>query len=294
MKILIVCGGDSTEREVSINTGKAVLRALGANFEDTECFICRDRKHCIESILNKKPDVVFIALHGGWGENGELQASLDMFGIKYTGSNFEASSLSMNKFATKSIIKSIGIPTAKGMLIKSVKDIDNIDFYPVCLKPNQEGSSVGVEFADNIEETKSKALELLDKFKEVIVEEKLIGKELTVTIVNGKVFPLIEIRPKHGFYDYKNKYTKGSTDYLVPAPLDKRISELCKNIAKAAYDAIGCSGCARVDLILQNNVPYILEINTMPGMTETSLVPKAVKAAGMSFEELVKIMVNEA
>jgi len=292
MKILVVCGGDSSEREVSLKTGEAISNALSVNFDDVECFVCKDKLHCVKSIIEKKPDKVFIALHGSWGENGELQAALDMLGISYTGSDFEASALAMNKFATKSIIKNLGIPSAKAVLIKSIEDIKRLNHYPICLKPNKEGSSVGVEFADNEEQAKQKAVYLLDRFSELIAEEKLIGKEMTATVMGDDVFPIIEIKPKKGFYDYKNKYTKGSTDYIVPAPLDKRVENLCRDVVKKTYDAIGCSGCARVDFILKNNVPYVLEVNTMPGMTQTSLVPKSAKAAGISFEELVKKMVE--
>ncbi len=293
MKIMVVCGGDSREKEVSLKTGNAVFKALGEHFDDIECFVCKDKTHCINYILEKRPDLVFIALHGGWGENGELQASLDMFGIPYTGSGFEASSLAMNKFATKAVVKSVFLPAAKGVLVKSMNETDDIDFYPVCLKPNKEGSSVGVEFANSAEEAKEKLSILLKDFKEIIVEEKLVGKEITVTVLNDKIFPVIEIRPKKGFYDYKNKYTKGATEYLVPAPIEESVEKLCKFVAKKTYDAVGCSGCARIDLILKNNIPYVLEVNTMPGMTETSLVPKAAKAAGIDFGELVRIMVQK-
>ncbi len=292
MKILVVCGGDSSEKEVSLKTGEAISNTLRANFDSVECFVCNDKRHCVRSIIEEKPDKVFIALHGSWGENGELQAALDMLGIPYTGSNFEASALAMNKFATKSIIKNLGIPSAKGVLIKNIEDVEKLNCYPICLKPNKEGSSVGVEFADNKKQAKEKAKYLLERFSELIAEEKLVGKEMTATVMGNEVFPIIEIRPKKGFYDYKNKYTKGSTEYIVPAPLDERVEDLCRAVVKKTYDAIGCSGCARVDFILKNNVPYVLEVNTMPGMTQTSLVPKSAKAAGISFEELVKRMVE--
>ncbi len=292
MKILVVCGGDSKEKDVSINTGKAVFEALKANFDNIECLICKDKKSCILSILNSKPDKVFLALHGGWGENGEIQAALDLLNIDYTGSGFEASCLAMNKFATKSILSNIKIPTAKACLIKDVSDVENVDFYPVCIKPNSEGSSVGVEFADTKEEAKQKIQLLLKDYKELIAEERLDGKELTVTVFNDTVFPIIEIKPKKGFYDYKNKYTKGATEYIVPAQIDKSVEMLCKSVAFKAYKSIGCRGCARVDMILKNNIPYVLEINTIPGMTGTSLAPKSANAAGIEFQELTKMMIE--
>jgi D-alanine-D-alanine ligase len=293
MKIVVVCGGDSNEREVSKKTGKAVFDALRENFDNVVCLKCTDKKNCLESIIESQPDKVFIALHGSWGENGQLQAALDIQGIDYTGSNFEASAIAMNKFATKSLLNSVGLPSAKAVLINGVNDVKNINFYPVCLKPNKEGSSVGVEFAYSKEEALKKFTMLNKQFGEIIAEEKLNGRELTISIFNDTIFPIIEIKPRSGFYDYKNKYTKGATEYIVPANLDADIEKLCKIIAHKAYKTIGCSGCARVDILLQDNVPYILEINTIPGMTETSLVPQAAKEFGIEFSSLVKTMIEE-
>lgn len=293
MKIVVVCGGDSREKDVSLKTGKAVFKALKESFNEVECIVCSNKQGCISSIVDRKPDKVFIALHGGWGENGELQAALDMYDISYTGPGFEASCIAMDKFVSKSIMKNSGLPAAKGVLVKSKDDIGKIDFYPVCLKPNREGSSIGVEFAYSKKEALQKIPHLLDSFKEVIAEEKIDGKELTVTILNKTIFPIIEIKPKRGFYNYENKYTKGSTEYIVPAELSKNIEQLCKNTAYGAYRALGCSSIARVDILLKNNVPYVLEVNTVPGMTETSLVPKAAESYGINFEELVKLIVKE-
>ncbi len=292
MKIVVVCGGNSREKDVSLKSGEAVFNALKMSFNNVECIVCYKKQDCIRSIINSKADKVFIALHGGWGENGELQAALDMYDISYTGSGFEASCSAMNKFVSKSIMKNSGLPTAKAVLVKSEGDIGKIDFYPVCLKPNREGSSIGVEFAYNKNETLQKISHLLNGFKEIIAEEKIDGKELTVSILNKTILPIIEIRPKKGFYDYKNKYTKGSTEYVVPARLDKNVEQLCKKTAYEAYRSLGCSSIARVDILLKNNVPYVLEINTVPGMTETSLVPKAAKSYGINFKELVKFIVE--
>ncbi len=292
-KIVVVCKGDSKEKEVSLKSGKTVYEALLKNFQNVECLECSDKKSCIQEIATKNPDLVFIALHGSWGENGYLQAALDMLNIEYTGSNCESSALCMNKFVTKSILKNINIPTPKGILINNCKDIDDIDFYPVCIKPNSEGSSIGVYFANNKEELFERVKELLKEFKDILIEEKIEGKELTVSVINGKALPIIEIRPKKGFYDYKNKYTAGSTEYIVPAPLGEDITRLCQKLAIRTYQALGCSSAARVDMLIRDNVPYVLEVNTIPGMTATSLLPKAAKSDGISFEDLVKIMALE-
>ncbi len=291
MKILVVCGGNSSEKEVSLNTGRAIFEALKANFSDVDCMECLDKKSCLESIIKYNPDKVFIALHGGFGENGELQAALDMVGIDYTSSSFEASCIAMNKFAAKSIFQKFNIPTAQAQLVRTLEDIEKIDFFPICIKPNKEGSSVGVEFAYNKQDAIDKYLSLHNKFDELIAEKKLEGREITITILKETVYPIIEIKPKKGFYNYENKYTKGATEYIVPAKIEKEIETLCKEIAHRAYKAIGCSGCARVDLILTDNVPFVLEINTIPGMTQTSLVPQSAKASGVTFEEFVKKIV---
>ncbi len=241
--------------------------------------------------MDKRPDIVFLALHGSWGENGEIQAALDMFDIKYTGSSFEASCLAMNKYATKSILKNMNIPAAEAVLLKDKKDLELIDFYPICIKPNKEGSSVGVEFADNNNEA-ILIFDKLEKYGELVAEKKINGRELTVTVLNSEAYPIIEIKPKQGFYDYKNKYTKGATEYITPAELPKNIEKKCMDAALSAYKAIGCSGCARVDIMLENDTPYVLEVNTIPGMTETSLVPKAARVNGVEFSELVKLIVE--
>ncbi len=293
-QILVVCGGDSREREVSIKTGKAVFNALKANFSDIECFTCLTKKECIDGIVKRSPDIVFIALHGGWGENGEIQAALSVMGIKHTGSGYEASALAMNKFVSKCLFRKNDLPAARGVLVRTPEDIEKVDFYPVCIKPNKEGSSIGVEFAENQKELEKIVSRLLPEFSELLIEEKLSGKELTVSIFEERIFPVIEIKPLRGFYNYENKYTKGNTEYIVPAKLPDNITELCKSVAHKAYKTLGCESCARVDIILHHNIPYLLEVNTVPGMTETSLVPKAAKAAGMSFETLTKLMVEEA
>jgi len=294
MRILVVCGGDSEEREVSLSTGQAVFEALKKNFSNVECVACGSLKDCLDKIVNSKPDKVFIALHGGYGENGQLQAALDSLDIKYTGCSFRESVVAMDKFLTKSVLRVKNIPTAEFMLIENLYDIEKVDFYPVCIKPQAQGSSVDVYFAENKEEAVVHVKGVIDKYGTALVERKLTGKELTVGIVFDEILPVIHIKPKNGFYDYKHKYTKGATEYVVPADIGEDVSRLVQNVAYRAYKAIGCRSYARVDIILEGNVPYVLEINTIPGMTETSLLPKAALAKGITFENLVKIIVERA
>ena len=294
MKILVVCGGDSLEREVSLSTGRAVFEALKKSFSDVECVVCGDLKDCIEKIALHKPDKVFIALHGGYGENGQLQAALEGLGIRYTGCSFRESVVAMDKFLTKSVLKAKNIPTAEFRLIESLDEIEKVDFYPVCIKPQAQGSSVDVFFANNQREAYDYVERVIEKYGTALLEKKLNGKELTVGIVYDEILPVIHIKPKGGFYDYKHKYTKGATEYIVPADIGSDISQLVQSVAYKAYKAIGCESYARVDIILEGNVPYVLEINTIPGMTETSLLPKAALAKGITFEKLVRIIVERA
>ncbi len=294
MKVVVVCGGDSSEREVSLSTGKAVFEVLKSNFDNVECVDCPNLKDCINKTVQSNPDIVFIALHGGFGENGQFQAVLESLGIKHTGCSFKESAIAMDKFITKSIFKANNIPTSEFLLIREVSQIKSIDFYPVCIKPQSEGSSVDVYFANNVEEARPHIKNLLNKYGSALIEKKLKGEELTVGIVDDMVFPVINIKPKGGFYDYKHKYTKGATEYIVPANLPKNISNLVQSVAYKAYKSIGCNSYARVDLILEGNIPYVLEINSIPGMTATSLLPKAALAYGINFEDLVKLLVEKA
>ncbi len=294
MSILVVCGGDSSEKEISIKTGTAIFQALSNLKYDAEMFICDSKKDCIETIVKKKPDVVFIALHGGFGEDGTLQAALEMYNIKYTGSNSLSSKICMNKFFTKAILKEYHIPTKKAFLVKSINDIQHIVSFPLCIKPNNEGSSIGIEFAYDKTQLEIACIELFKKFKELLIEEKITGTEVTLSMLNGECLPLIEIAPKKGFYNYENKYTKGATEYIIPARVDKSIIDEINIIGKTIYKALYCKGAIRIDMIIERNVPYVLEVNTIPGMTQTSLLPSAAKSINISFEMLVDRILKSA
>jgi len=294
MSILVVCGGDSSEREVSIRSGGAIHQALLNLKYDAQKYICENKKDCIETILKKKPDIVFIALHGGFGEDGTLQAALEMHNIKYTGSNSLSSKVCMNKFFTKAILKEYHIPTKPAVLAKDIKDIININSFPVCIKPNNEGSSIGVEFAYDNTQLQAKFSELIKQFKELIIEEKITGTEVTLSILNGECLPLIEIAPKKGFYDYQNKYTSGATEYIIPARINQSIINEINRIGKIIYKAFYCKGAIRIDMMIEKNIPYVLEINTIPGMTQTSLLPSAAKSININFEMLVEKILKSA
>jgi D-alanine-D-alanine ligase len=251
-------------------------------------YMCRFR--------DMKFDIVFNALHGGVGENGTLQACLDYLGIPYTGCGAVASALAMNKNLSKILAAAAGIPVIEGLyfdtkILQDAATMDRIENevgFPMVVKPNQQGSSVGVSIVREASELPQalSAAAFLDR--EIIVERYIDGSEITAAILGNEVLPLIEIRPKQGFYDYRNKYTSGASEYLVPAPIDPQTAEAIQSAAMRIYKTLGCSVYARVDFRLAKaGEHYYLEVNTLPGMTSNSLVPKAARAAGIDFEELL-------
>jgi D-alanine-D-alanine ligase len=331
LNVMLVVGGDSAERDVSLDSGKSIyeaIRALGHRVvvvdplhpdvkptEDGNVFFGDAR---IESepprvgseryaarknfltVLNEFEmlgcDIVFNALHGGAGEDGTFQAVLDYLGIPYTGSGSCASAVAMNKELAKRIVSRDGVPVAKQLFIEppNHNEIDiesrvmNTPSLPAVVKPNQEGSSVGVTIVHTKEQL-AEAVETASSFGgPYLIEEYVEGTEVTAARLDGVELPLLEIRPQNGFYDYRNKYTSGACEYLVPAPLDEKVTDAIARSAHAAYKALGCRGYGRVDLRLTpEGDHYFLEVNTLPGMTSNSLVPKAAKAVGIEFAELV-------
>jgi D-alanine--D-alanine ligase len=239
-------------------------------------------------------DIVFNALHGGAGEDGTFQAILEYLGIPSTGSDSRASVLAMNKNLSKQLVSADGVPVAKAVLIApsgradAERKIIGSLALPVVVKPNREGSSVGVSIVSR-EDQLTEALGHAAAFSgPLLVEEYIAGSEVTAAILDEAELPLLEIRPRSGFYDYRNKYKPGACDYIVPAPLEAKLANAISESAHAAYRALGCRDYARVDLrVSKNGRHYFLEVNTLPGMTANSLVPKAARAAGIEFPELV-------
>ena len=296
-KIGVVMGGPSAEREVSLNTGRAIVAALREkNYEVVG--IDLDPPHFVEQLRENGIEVVFNAIHGLFGEDGRLQGALELLGIPYTGSGVLASAVAMDKGISKRLFASSDIPTPRYQLLKRDRGIgadvlqNILDEFapPFVVKPSTQGSTIGLTIVQDEAEL-SVALEKAFSYDtEVLVEEFIDGSELTVGILGGKnpeALPVIEIVPYSGVYDYHAKYTKGATEYFVPARIDAETALLAKSVAINAFESLGCSGVARVDIRLDpSNHPYVLEINTIPGMTETSLVPKAAAAAGISFPDL--------
>jgi D-alanine-D-alanine ligase len=292
LKITVMLGGPSAEREVSLRSGTAVAQAL------------RSLGHCVEQLdpidatwtLSPGTDVVFLALHGTYGEDGEVQKRLDECGIVYTGCNAEASKIAFDKALTKQRCMDLGVPTAPYLVFRSADAKWPANWNPpVVLKPVRQGSSVGLSFVNSVEEFSPALAHSLRYDSEVMMEPKIEGRETTVGILDGRALPVVEVRPKTGAYDYQNKYTKGATEYFCPADFAPETTLNIQNAALGAFKAIGGRDYARIDVMVrQDGSPVVLEVNTLPGMTETSLLPKAAMASGMNYAGLCQKMIDLA
>ncbi|HPM42832.1 MAG TPA: D-alanine--D-alanine ligase [Candidatus Omnitrophota bacterium] len=294
-KVAVLAGGPSRERDISLRSGKAVYDALKKENIDVILLEMWDN---IEDVLCEfKFDVAFIALHGRFGEDGTVQRALDHAGIPYTGSGPEASSQALDKIAAKRIFANSCIPTPHYVAFErgltSIEDVYNFGM-PLVVKPQFEGSSIGLGIVRHRDEL-AEALEHGLKFdNRLLIEEFVDGRELTVGILDEKALPVVEIVPKNRIYDYSAKYNDPDTRYLAPAPLDKRISDEAKSIGEKAHAALGCRSFSRVDMMLdRSGALFVLEVNTIPGMTERSLLPKAAAASGIEFSRLcIKLVEN--
>lgn len=294
LKIAVLMGGSSAERPVSLRSGAAVVNALTATGAKVVRIEMEDTKFAIP----RDVEVVFIALHGTFGEDGTLQQMLEDSGIAYTGSGPKASAWAFDKITAKGKFKAAGIPTPNCEVFDrtrcDLKRLAQLGF-PLVVKPSRQGSSVGVSIVQE-EAHLEEACQIAWRYDHHLLAEKFIaGRELTAGVFDGRALPVIEIQPKHDFFTYEAKYTKGETEYLIPAPLDKGIEAQVKALALRAHDCLGCRDFSRVDLILgEKNKLFVLEVNTIPGFTETSLVPKAARAAGIEFKDLCARMVQMA
>ena len=297
LPLSILFGGLSTEREVSIESAREIFPILSQNYDvDLVELNESNQLSFIDEIKNGS--LVFNALHGGDGENGQVQALLDQKNIMYTGSSSTASMLAMNKHFTKIIAVENNIKTPdwltfkiNGMLFKPRNKIK----FPVVVKPNFQGSTLGLSIINTKDELND-ALNLASLFSsEIIVEKYIKGRELTVGILGNKALDVVEIIPKTGIYDYESKYTKGKTDYIAPATINQDVEFLIKSNALKLYKALGCRHYARVDFILEDSgALHLLELNSLPGLCSTSLLPMSAKSAGINFKELLDIIINIA
>nr|WP_315467549.1 D-alanine--D-alanine ligase [uncultured Undibacterium sp.] len=292
-KVGVLFGGRSAEREVSIMSGTGVLNALKSRGVDAHGFDPAERS--LAQLAAEKFDRVFIALHGRYGEDGSLQGALEQLGIPYTGSGVMASSVAMDKIFTKKIWLYHALTTPKYAVLNANTDLSKVANQlglPLIVKPPHEGSTIGITKVTSADALPA-AYQLAAKFdEEVLAEEFIQGRELTVAVLGrgagAYALPLIEIVAPDGNYDYQNKYFTDDTKYLCPAPIDEALTQEIKTMCEEAYRAVNCEGWARIDVLLRasDNKPFLIEINTSPGMTGHSLVPMAAKAAGMSYEDV--------
>ena len=292
LNITVMLGGPSAEREVSLRSGAAVARAL------------RSLGHQVSELDPRDPawelpgstEVVFLALHGTYGEDGTVQRRLEELHVPYTGCDPESSRVAFDKYLTKQRLLQREVPTAKFLLVESTSASWPMGWDPpIVLKPVRQGSSVGLQFVDRVADWTGALAEAMRFDSQVLVEERIPGRETTVAILGESALPLVEVRPKGGAYDYQAKYTTGQTEYLCPAPFDAETTARIQNAGLAAFHAVGARDYARVDVMVwPNGQPVVLEVNTLPGMTETSLFPKAAAAAGMNYAELCQRMVELA
>lgn len=332
MKIIVLAGGKSDERDVSMSSGSQVANALLAKghhvllvdlmvglpeqltFE--EAYERDKQSHYAYEIpetpatfkaedpeigpyileLCASADVSFLALHGGIGENGKLQALFDCFNIQYTGSNYEGSLLAMNKLVFKELIRFNGINTADWTKVTCLEDVEQVKL-PAVVKPIDNGSSIGISIVENQEALNAACEEALrhSKYSYVLVEDKIEGREFSVGVLGENALPVIELKPKDGFYDYQNKYQKGRTEELVPAPINDSLRDKMQELALKVHKLLGMSVCSRTDFIVDsNNQIYVIELNSLPGMTPISLLPQEAKAMGIEYEELCERIIEES
>ena len=291
LNITVMLGGPSAEREVSLRSGKAVanaLRSLGHTVYELD-------PQTPDWILPSRTDVVFLALHGTYGEDGVVQQQLEELGVPFTGCGAESSRLAFDKVRTKERCVEAAIPTPRFLVIDSPGASWPLGWQPpVVLKPVRQGSSVGLQFVERVADWSAALTEAFRYDTEILLEEKIIGRETTVGILGDEALPVVEIRPKQGAYDYRNKYTVGATEYFCPAPFPVEITARIQAAGLGAFRAVGGRDYARVDVMVRDNEPLVLEVNTLPGMTETSLLPKAAAAAGLTYAELCQRMVDLA
>jgi D-alanine-D-alanine ligase len=284
-RVGVLYGGMSSEREISLKTGKAVKEALASRGWDVVGIdVGRDLP---AKLVEAEVGAAWIALHGRYGEDGCVQGLLEVMGIPYTGSGVRASSVAMDKISTKRLLRGVdGIVFAKDAVVHAGDPAPDLAL-PVILKPSTGGSTIGMGFVREASAWASTLARASQESADVLVEEVIVGDEITVAVLDGKALPVVRIVPDSGFFDFEAKYTKGKTTYEVPAKLPQGSAERAQQMAEAAYAAVGCRGLGRVDFIVRpDGTPVFLEVNTLPGMTATSLSPMAAGAVGISFEEL--------
>ncbi len=302
-RIIILSGGSSEERKISLVSGDKIKNAFSEmNYSAVKVDPTNyaNLSNLLTDLRKQNPYIIFNALHGGEGENGLIQAVFEKEGLPFTGCDYKSSAICMDKHLSTSLAEMLNIPVPKSIIIKEKKSINSINTkliisklkLPLIVKPNNSGSSVGISIVRE-EQNITRAISDCRKISsEILFQQFIEGRELTVTILGNKCLPVVEIIPQEGFYDYKNKYTKGNTTYQTPAKLNENEKKEIQKFAELIFSYIGCSVYGRVDFRYDGKKFYFLEVNTLPGMTPLSLTPMAAKQAGISFNELLEIIVE--
>lgn len=294
-KVLILGGGSSSEREISLTTSNTIKRALESKGIAVEIIDPADYENWADLLMelrNSELEIIFIGLHGEAGEDGRVQSMLELAGLPFTGSGSHASSLAMDKNTSLAIAKDAGITVAPHVCLQAgepyeLNQIIETVGLPMVIKPNSSGSSVGISIVRNAEEIENALEKAWQQDRYVLCEKYISGRELTVTILDQKALPVVEIKPHDGWYDYTNKYTHGKTEYICPAELTKEQVIKLHEMALKIYNCLGCSVYSRIDFRFDGEDFYFLEVNTLPGMTSLSLTPMAAKAIGLSLPQLL-------
>lgn len=294
MKVGIIMGGISSEREVSLASGESIFNHIDKEKYEVIKIIINNKRDILEKVTGL--DFALLALHGKFGEDGTVQAFLDIMDIPYSGCGALSSSLCMDKNLSKKVLKAENIRTAKWITVKSIEEIDYEKIeeigYPVFVKPNNGGSSVATFKVYKKEDIKDAVMEGLKYDEEVIIESFVKGREITCPIFNGELFPILEIKSKADFYDYKQKYAANGAEHL-PVQLEKSLYDEVKEMALKTFEVLKCEVYARVDMIIsEEGVPYILEVNTLPGMTATSLFPQSAESIGIAYSKFIDLIIE--
>lgn len=299
MKVGVLYGGTSAEREVSLSSGKGIVKALKENGHEVIGLDFHPER--LTEVMELDVDIVFIGLHGKYGEDGRIQGLLDMLQIPYVGSGVLGSAVAMDKAKSKKVLKDSGIRLAKDLVLYKSDDNHSVDLpfgFPVVVKPNSEGSTIGLTIAQNEEELNRGIEEAFRFDNTVILEEFISGTEVTVAVMgekgNVQSLPVVEIVPKNAYYDYESKYAEGGSEHIVPARISQTYTEMIQHQSVIAHELLGCETYSRVDYIVPKDgtEPVFLEVNTLPGMTPTSLYPDAAKEVGYSYEQMIEHLIQ--
>lgn len=295
MKVGVIMGGVSSEREVSLATGKEMISHLDQNRYEVYPIEINDKRELISK--TEGIDIALLALHGKYGEDGTVQGTLDSLGIPYTGSDVLSSSVCMDKDLSKKLLRYEGLYTADWIVVGSMNELAAADVeglgLPVVVKPNAGGSSIGTRIVRTKDELASAVEEALQWDRSVMIEQFIGGEEITCPILNGEMLPIVSIKPHSEFFDYTSKYEEGEADEQV-IDLPSELQERVRTAALQCYKALKCSVYARIDIILKDDVPYILEVNTLPGLTRNSLLPRSAAAAGYSFSGMLDAIIESS